>query len=82
MLKKIRTFVVYKHFTDADYSDLMRGCVNAAYYYFSPQAARYIRNFHRLTTGKMYVKEEYCYIFDGNKDVPECYKKMYNKWNK
>ena len=84
MLREIRKFVVYKHYTDGDYNDLMRGCINAAFHYFSPQSVRYIRNFNRLTAGKMYVKEEYCHIFlrCESKDVPECYKKLYNKWNK
>lgn len=82
MLRKIRIFVVCEHYTDGDYNDLMRGCVNAAYHYFSPQAARYIRNFNLLTLGDMWVKQEYCYIFSESDDVPECYKKMYHKWDK
>ena len=82
MLKKIRTFVVYKHYTDGDYTDLMRGCINAAYHFFSPRAIRYIRNFDILTFGKMWVKQEYCFIYDEDKNLPECYKKLYHKWDK
>ena len=82
MLRQIRTFVAYKHYTDGNYNDLMRECINAAYHYFSSQAISYIRNFDILTSGEMDIKQEYCFIYEADKNLPECYKKLYQKWNK
>ena len=89
-LRKIRRFVVIRHYTDGDYDGLMRGCVNAAYHYYLPKAARYIRLFDVLTLGKMWVMGEFCYWYgvDSNTHrdtlsnvVPRCYTRMYERHN-
>ena len=88
MLCKIRNFVVWKHYTDGDYNGLMRGCIKAAYQYYTPRALRYIRSFSILTMGKMDAAWVFCEVYwqdyENNKDgfsdrVPECYKKYYRK---
>lgn len=89
MLRRIRNFVVWKHYTDGDYNDLMRGCTKAAYHYYSPQALRYIRSFSTLTLGKMDAAWDFCEAcwqdnawhkegFSGR--APECYKTYFRKY--
>ena len=89
MLRRIRNFVVWKHYTDGDYNDLMQGCTKAAYHYYSPQALRYIRSFSTLTLGKMDAAWDFCEAcwqdnawhkegFSGR--VPECYKTYFRKY--
>lgn len=85
-LRRIRNFVVWKHYTDGDYNSTMRECVNAAYHYYSPKALRYIRSFGTLTLGKMdsYFAFGEAYRSghpeDSSSKVPERYKKYFNKY--
>ena len=90
MLRKIRRFVVRNYYHDWQYNGLLRGCINAAYHYYSPKAARYIRTFNNLTFGKMSVGWEFCCHYREDlsnhpeiisQKVPHSYKRMFRRYD-
>lgn len=90
MLRKIRWFVVQNYHHDCVYFGLQQGCINAAYHYYSPRAARYIRTFNDLTFGGMMVGWEFCRHYRHDLDnhpeiitqkVPRSYKRMFRRYD-